>query len=518
MNTIRRFCTTRVLTGVTCAVLTAGCIMLLPVFSYGVNDESVPQLPAGAALATRGMVNLLVEQAGEMQSAQNVVYSSNCEWRANLVWIAPEGQYVRPGDVIAQLDVSQLRIKKEERDVRVLRAKADLHQAEAKYEIQKLLNESNSQAASLQAMVAAMELDGYQDATLPMEKMKLEQSIVSAQENLIYLHKRVEYLTDLVNRGYKDQQTLEAERVKLITAQQQLDVANGKMALLTTHQSHRKEVQLTGAERESRRQLERVGTVANAALLSCEANLHSCRRQYELQLLRLARVNRSIEACTIVARDEGEVVHVRNNNTQMAPQPGDEIYFQQQLVKLPDRARMQVVLRLHESVVRHVTTGLPALIKLDALPKQRLAGRVTRVSTIPLQGRWPNVDRREYEVIVRLEDGQPNVDSVIAPGMTAGVRIHVAEHHDVLHVPVSAAVRIAEQDYVFLRAGDSFETRRVTVGLANSEKVEILAGLVEGEEVVKQPLLDCGHDIDQLRDKLFAERNALAGAVVDDAG
>lgn len=517
MTSRRRWLTSRLSIFLLGTGLVAGLIVLLPVFSYGVNETRPPQLPAGSTQVSRGVVNLIVEQEGELESSQNTVYASNCEWRALLLWIAPEGTSVQPGDVLVELDVSALRIRKEEREVRVLRARANLEQAEAKYQIQKLLNDSSTRAAELQALLADMDLAGYASAQYPMERMGVEQTITAAQENLAYLQKRVEYLSDLVRRGYKDQQTLESERIKLITAKQQLEQSTEKLRVLAEHTRNRKLVQLTAGDREAQRELERVGTAGNAALLGCEAVLQACRRQLELQLLRLNRVNRSIEACTIRAKQAGEVVHARNNGSQLGPQPGDEIFHLQQLVKLPDRTRMQVSLRLHESRVRAVTLGLPAMIKVDSLPGRRLSGRVTRVSTIPLQGRWPNVDRREYEVTVRLDNGQPGLEDALAPGMTADVRIMAAQRQDVIKVPMSAAVSIAGEDYVFIRAGDGVEHRRVEVGLVSDEAVEVKNGLEEGEVVVVTPLVQCSALVDELRNSIYSSRQATRWTP-DDAG
>jgi cobalt-zinc-cadmium efflux system membrane fusion protein len=53
-----------------------------------------------------------------------------------------------------------------------------------------------------------------------------------------------------------------------------------------------------------------------------------------------------------------------------------------------------------------------------------------------------------------------------------------------LRVPVAALQKVGEWDAVFVRVGDIFEARPLTLGRRNEEFVEVLSGLAVGEQIV----------------------------------
>lgn len=53
-----------------------------------------------------------------------------------------------------------------------------------------------------------------------------------------------------------------------------------------------------------------------------------------------------------------------------------------------------------------------------------------------------------------------------------------------LRVPVSALQKVGEWDVVFVRVGDVYEARPLTLGRRNEEYVEVLSGLAVGEQIV----------------------------------
>jgi multidrug efflux pump subunit AcrA (membrane-fusion protein) len=68
--------------------------------------------------------------------------------------------------------------------------------------------------------------------------------------------------------------------------------------------------------------------------------------------------------------------------------------------------------------------------------------------------------------------------------MTAEVTLH-APAAEALTVPSEALVDTGERQYVFLaRDGGRFEPRRVRVGLRGGDRVQLLAGVSEGDRVV----------------------------------
>jgi HlyD family secretion protein len=93
---------------------------------------------------------------------------------------------------------------------------------------------------------------------------------------------------------------------------------------------------------------------------------------------------------------------------------------------------MQVDTNVSESDIGSVALGNKVLFTVEAYPEQTFTGEVTQVRQAPLSVQ--NVIT--YDAVV----GVPNPDMALKPGMTAAVRIVIAERDDVLRVP-NAALR-----------------------------------------------------------------------------
>ena len=68
--------------------------------------------------------------------------------------------------------------------------------------------------------------------------------------------------------------------------------------------------------------------------------------------------------------------------------------------------------------------------------------------------------------------------------MNGNADITVAQKNHVLTVP---SVALVNGNYVYVKKGNSFEKRRVTVGMQNDTDSEIRSGLQAGDEVAVEP-------------------------------
>lgn len=77
-----------------------------------------------------------------------------------------------------------------------------------------------------------------------------------------------------------------------------------------------------------------------------------------------------------------------------------------------------------------------------------------------------------------------NDDGSWRPGSAVKARITIAQQQADLVVPLSALQTFGDQDVVFVRVGDAYEARPVTLGERDAERVAVVSGLRRGEEVV----------------------------------
>ena len=95
---------------------------------------------------------------------------------------------------------------------------------------------------------------------------------------------------------------------------------------------------------------------------------------------------------------------------------------------------------------------------------------------------FPTTDALSQTVIAIAE--LSNADGIWRPGMTIEGDIKVGEKQASLAVPRTALQFLEEQQVVFIKSGNEYEPRPVTVGMTGTENVEITSGLKHGETYV----------------------------------
>ncbi|MCS7183104.1 MAG: efflux RND transporter periplasmic adaptor subunit [Thermoanaerobaculum sp.] len=162
------------------------------------------------------------------------------------------------------------------------------------------------------------------------------------------------------------------------------------------------------------------------------------------------------------------------------------------IATVADLSKMIVKAGVSEVDIGKVHEGLPVEVTLDAFPKVKFTGKVSRIAPAARLEREVKV----YDVEVVL-DAQ---GKELRTGMTANVRILGERVEQVLTVPVEAVFRKDDREVVYVRKTNPpgkapkvtpgpdawktwFEERVVTTGLASLSRVEVVSGLVAGEEV-----------------------------------
>lgn len=150
-----------------------------------------------------------------------------------------------------------------------------------------------------------------------------------------------------------------------------------------------------------------------------------------------------------------------------------------------------VMAEVFERDVPGVEVGQRAELTLDYLPGERWTGEVDYV--------YPRLDPVARTLRVRLV--LPNPEGLLRPGMFGNVRLFAAETAPTLQIPAEALIHgvgDAPDRVVVALADDRYGSRAVRVGRRTADRVEILAGLREGERVVAsgQFLIDSESDVD----------------------
>ncbi|NNJ72356.1 MAG: efflux RND transporter periplasmic adaptor subunit [Enterobacterales bacterium] len=145
------------------------------------------------------------------------------------------------------------------------------------------------------------------------------------------------------------------------------------------------------------------------------------------------------------------------------------------LMSIGDLTSVWVEAEVFERDVDIVELGLPVSMTLDYFPGKKWAGAVDYV--------YPTLNSKTRTLRVRLKFD--NNDLVLKPNMFAQVAIHSNQPGETLLIPKEAVIRTGSQERVVLALGDGqFKSVEVQIGRVNEGYIEIIEGLVEGDEIV----------------------------------
>jgi HlyD family secretion protein len=138
--------------------------------------------------------------------------------------------------------------------------------------------------------------------------------------------------------------------------------------------------------------------------------------------------------------------------------------------------------------VGKLSVGLPARLKVGALPSDVVTGRVSRIA--------PQAQQKEgatlFDVEIELEPGQ---QIVLRAGYSANADLVIREKKDVLTLPERVIIFEDGGKKTFVEIpGPSPDVEpkkvEVTVGVSDGMNVEIVSGLKQGDKVVERPPKD----------------------------
>ncbi len=339
-------------------------------------------------------------------------------------------------------------------------------------------------------MLAELDLTKYEDGEYEQQRKEAENAQALAEEDYRRAEKYYEYIQRLAGKGYESAMTVEQERLKVVKYRNVFQTAQGKLDILKTYQYPRQITELRALAEESVRELARVEKRAEVALLNREIRVRSQQSRYDAMLSYVERLRKNIDACTIRAPQNGELVWANGDSSDDDIAVGERVHFQEAIAVIPDYAEMQVTVRIHESNISGVREGLPARIRVDAFPDRTLQGHIKTVARIPTPGRYPNYDLREYQTLVQV-DATPQELQGLKRGLTAQVDIHIDRVDNCLQVPIQSVVEVAGQPMVFVQTDQGVEHRPIEMGIANDTHIEVRSGLLEGDSVLLSPRTNC---------------------------
>lgn len=314
---------------------------------------------------------------------------------------------VRTGEVIATL---------ESRDLQAQRAEAE-----------KALEEARLNARALTT------------GAIPQAKAQEEKALTDARANVAVARAQYQRRVDLRAKGGIAEKDVEAARLALTLAEDELRLAESNANL-------------------------RASTINRNDLALATSRVEQAQQ-------RLATLDAQLSYAAIRAPFSGVI-------TDQFAYQGEFITPGAKLVNIADLSEVIVKVPFADTVAAGLKTGDSATVQPADLPGQELKGKVSLVS------RASDPANRTVEVWVNL----PNRDGRLRANSAAQVIVGTLTAKDALVVPTVAVTLEAsnsnEGTLMVVDARSVARERKVTVGIRTPDKVEITSGLKEGETVV----------------------------------
>lgn len=207
--------------------------------------------------------------------------------------------------------------------------------------------------------------------------------------------------------------------------------------------------------------------------LVAQADVDKAHAEYDIAKANFDHARTLLDYATITAPFDGVV-------TQRFADPGAMIQASVSsstqsvpLIHLADTSVLRLRFPVPESSVAEVRDGTPCAVDVEAASR-RIQASVTRKAD--------RIDTGTRTMMTECDIANP--DNSLVPGMYAAATLTLESKKNVLTLPVQAVADDDAPNVWIVTAGDQLEERPVKVGLRTATKIEILAGLKDGDTVI----------------------------------
>ena len=470
-------------------VIVSSIVGGLFLFSGGDSTENVD---GDFLTVEKGTFLVTIVEGGTLEAVNEISVRNDVKYNTKIVSVIPEGTFVKKGQLVCELDVSEIEDRLDEQKLSVENAAFAVSQATESLKITKSQNDSLIKAAELKVEFAKTDLSKYVEGDWPQLKRDAETAILTAKEKLSIDQDSLSWSQKLAAEGFETDKKVESDKYTALQSKVRLEQAEESLRLLQKYDYPKLLRQFEANLEEVVADLERVKTQAASRLAQAAAELKSAENRKELQEKKLKEYEEQITASKLYAPEDGMVVYpftsFRSPGQAMI-EDGAAVRPRQEIIKLPDISQMKVTIKVHESHVNQVNPGMGAYVVLDSLPDERFKAHVQKVNLMPDQGsRFSNPNLKVYSTEILIDDKLPDVK----PGLSARAEIVVTNLTDVIKIPIQAVTTLKNKQVCYLRRGNENEPVPVELGLYNSKFIQVIKGLSPGDQVLLSPPVDSG--------------------------
>ncbi len=411
------------------------------------------------AQVSRGTLVATVSGAGNIAAPQQ----SNLNFQLTGVPITKinvqVGQQVKAGDVLAEVDNSNLQFA-------LRTAQSSLTSAKAKLDALKQPPAAADLAAA-QAQVASAQ-SAYNAAVAknnhaPDQLMVAKATLDKAQATLQQAQAAYDAIAWRDNAGSSTQ----AATLAAATADYQAAIANYNLAVVGINDSAVKAAaqQLSSAQ----------DSLAKLTQPPLPTDIEQAQASIDSAQVQVDQAQRNLDEAKIIAPFDGTVAAVNYVVGQLAPSGSGSTT---PAITLVNMSNLQTQITVSEVDIPKVKVGQTVQLSFDALGGQAFPGKIVSVAPVG------TVTQGVVNYVVTVALTKP--DQQIMPGMTATANIVVAQRDNALMVPNRAIRTVGNQKILTILSEGKQIPLQVQTGLNNDTDTEIVSASANGTQVQLQ--------------------------------
>ena len=424
-----------------------------------------------------------IKEGGSLSAVHEVIVKNQLSGVAKIIYIVPEGTYVKKGDLLVELDSSDTMEKHKLLEIDVETSRSALVAAKNKLLIEKSTVESDVRAAEKDIEFARMDLEKFVKLDRAQQLRDAQSGISTAEDSYRLTEQRYQWSKKLAARGFETKSQVERDELEVKGKAKALETAKSHAKMLELYDLPKEHKELQSKFTESQKKFERVETQGYSEISQAEAALSSSKIKLQLTEQRLEELNKEMANAKIMAPKNGLVIYPKKSrySRQDPIEKGASVVRNSELISLPDVSQMKVIIKVPEHHVSQVKKGQKAYVVLDSLPDQQFNAEVVKVGVVPESNRsWMSSGEKSYVVEVLIADKLPDVK----PGISAKVEIVIANLEEVLFVPVHAIQTDKGRKICQAKRNGSIVEIEVSRGKMNNTFIEITDGLQEGDQIL----------------------------------
>ena len=454
-------------------------IMLLVIVVIGIlfiGDEQSTKKKLFTVESTH--LDLFVRERGFLRPAKVVHIKSKIESnRAQLIWMLPEGEEVKKGQVVARFDANPLLEKLEKAEQELVDSAANIESTKKLYEIAKEQQQGKLEEAKRNVDMAIIKADDIKNGSGALERSKIEQSRAKAARNVELIQRELEDFDLLLAKGHVSKRERDKIAENLRVNKEALKLATAEAENFKKYKWPKMLNEATMMLNGAKAELERIQKTSEIELQQQKDRIVVGLRYMQKLEKRVDDLENSIANCEVQAPISGKLLYIKLHRAdgRRKSRVGDVVWNAQSFMEIPDTSKMVVDVEIREVDVAKVSKGNKATINLDAIPNKTFTGTVIGIETIAKENE-ENQHLRKFNLAIELDTTSANMHV----GMSADVKIQYQHLENVLAVPTESIFYYKGKPAVRIKNGDVETTQAIEVGNSSDKLVHVISGISQG--------------------------------------